>query len=107
MEGSWYGRQVGLVWLQDAPLSRSGASLKCSKLHGPSTVLLGDAGHSVTPALGQGCAAALEDCVVFAQVTFDTLLASWCLPFLVCMEGGQDAPTLHLGCSVLGRISNC
>ena len=96
-----------LVWLQNAPLRKLGTSLNCSKLHGPSTVLLGDAGHSVTPALGQGCAAALEDCAIFAQVTFDTLLASWSLPPLAGTEGGWDAPSLHLDCNVLGPISNC
>lgn len=36
-------------------------TIKTSQLHGPRTVLIGDAAHCVTPILGQGANAALED----------------------------------------------
>jgi len=54
--------------LVEAKSTPNGASVKCSKLHGPSTVILGDAAHGVTPALGQGCNAALESAEVLAKV---------------------------------------
>ena len=38
------------------------------KLHGTRVILIGDAGHSVTSTLGQGCNAALESCTVFDEV---------------------------------------
>ena len=44
-------------------------TIKASQLHGPKAVLLGDAAHCVTPILGQGANAALED----ASVLVDTL----------------------------------
>lgn len=44
-------------------------SIKCSQLHGPRTVLIGDAAHSAAPVLGQGANAALED----VSVLVDTL----------------------------------
>lgn len=44
-------------------------SIKCSQLHGPRTVLLGDAAHCAAPVLGQGANAALED----VSVLVDTL----------------------------------
>lgn len=54
---------------QEAKAAPNGASVRCSKLHGPRTVILGDAAHGVTPALGQGCNAALESATVLARVT--------------------------------------
>ncbi|KAK9803755.1 hypothetical protein WJX73_002117 [Symbiochloris irregularis] len=45
-----------------------GASVRCSTLTGPNTVLVGDAGHAVRPAMGQGCNSALESAVVLSQV---------------------------------------
>ena len=36
-------------------------TIKTSQLHGPHTLLIGDAAHCVTPILGQGANAALED----------------------------------------------
>ena len=44
-------------------------SIKCSQLHGPRTVLIGDAAHCAAPVLGQGANAALED----VSVLVDTL----------------------------------
>lgn len=38
-----------------------------SQLHGPKTVLLGDAAHTMSPVLGQGLNSSLEDVAVFAQ----------------------------------------
>ena len=38
---------------QAATASPNGASIRCTKLHGPGVVILGDAAHGVTPALGQ------------------------------------------------------
>ena len=46
--------------------------VRCSQLHGPGTVLLGDAAHAVTPIGGQGCNSALEDCKVLGQVLEQT-----------------------------------
>ncbi|MBD2338558.1 FAD-dependent monooxygenase [Calothrix sp. FACHB-156] len=41
-------------------------TIRCNLYHyGDSVVLIGDAAHAVTPALGQGCNSALEDVVVF------------------------------------------
>ncbi|KAK9820281.1 hypothetical protein WJX72_008573 [[Myrmecia] bisecta] len=54
--------------LEECPLTVGSASVRCSQLHGPATVLIGDAGHGVTPAMGQGAVSALESTVVFAQV---------------------------------------
>lgn len=44
-------------------------SIKCSQLHGPRTVLIGDAAHCAAPVLGQGANSALED----VSVLVDTL----------------------------------
>ena len=46
-----------------------GSTVRCSQLVGPSVLLIGDAGHAVTPNLGQGCNSALEDVGVFHKVT--------------------------------------
>lgn len=48
-------------------------TIKTSQLHGPRTVLLGDAAHCVTPILGQGANAALEDAsALVATITTPT-----------------------------------
>lgn len=41
-----------------------GAWVTCSSLVGPAVLLLGDAAHAVTPSMGLGCNAAMEDCGV-------------------------------------------
>lgn len=61
--------------LQDARAVPNGASILCSKLHGPNTVILGDAAHGVTPALGQGCNSALESAVILSEVSSLLLLS--------------------------------
>lgn len=44
-----------------APAAKFGRIISCSKFHGPgAVVLVGDAAHAVTSALGQGCNLALE-----------------------------------------------
>lgn len=41
-------------------------TIRCNRYHyDDSVVLMGDAAHAVSPALGQGCSSALEDVVVF------------------------------------------
>jgi kynurenine 3-monooxygenase len=50
------------------PLSRV-LTIRCNRYHfGDSVLILGDAAHAVSPALGQGCNASLEDVFVFNQI---------------------------------------
>ena len=51
-----------------SPVSTGGYNTRCSQLHGPSTILLGDAAHSMWPSLGQGANSALEDCKVLGDL---------------------------------------
>uniref|UniRef100_A0ACD5GSR8 FAD-dependent oxidoreductase n=1 Tax=Desertifilum tharense IPPAS B-1220 TaxID=1781255 RepID=A0ACD5GSR8_9CYAN len=44
-------------------------SVRCNRYHqGNRVLLIGDAAHAVSPSLGQGCNAALEDVVVFGEL---------------------------------------
>ncbi len=50
----------------------------------PVVVLLGDAGHAVTPNLGQGCNSSLEDVGIFHTVILASSLPGYCvLPALI------------------------
>eukprot|EP00803_Ostreobium_quekettii_P003079 evm.model.scf_1282.1 EVM.evm.TU.scf_1282.1 scf_1282:2036-13121(+) len=50
--------------LKTAPESIAGPVTRCTAFVGPAMVLLGDAAHSVTPAMGIGCNMAVEDAVL-------------------------------------------
>lgn len=50
------------------PISRV-ITVRCNRYHhGDSVMLIGDAAHAVSPSLGQGCNASLEDVVIFNQI---------------------------------------
>ena len=42
--------------------------VRCTQLHGPSLLLLGDTGHAVSPSTGNGMNSALEDAWLLGQV---------------------------------------
>lgn len=54
--------------LMECPVSDGFCNTRCSQLHGPGLILMGDAGHSMWPTLGQGVNSALEDAVVLNKV---------------------------------------
>lgn len=54
------------------PASPFGKIRRCSQMHGPGIVLLGDSAHAVTSGLGQGCNLALESVRVFGRVLRET-----------------------------------
>lgn len=51
----------------EAPVSGGGTMVKCSRLYSDRVVLVGDAGHSMFPALGQGCNSAIESAAVLVD----------------------------------------
>eukprot|EP00873_Tetraselmis_striata_P034258 jgi/Tetstr1/454522/TSEL_041420.t1 len=51
----------------EAPVSGGGTMVKCSKLYSDRVVLVGDAGHSMFPALGQGCNSAIESAAALVE----------------------------------------
>ena len=54
--------------LRQRPVSKI-VTVKCDRLNvGGRIVLIGDAVHAVSPSIGQGCNASLQDVMVFAQV---------------------------------------
>ncbi|MEL7036308.1 MAG: NAD(P)/FAD-dependent oxidoreductase [Cyanobacteria bacterium J06592_8] len=55
------------ITLQQKPVSKI-LTVKCDRMHvGDRILLVGDAVHAVSPSIGQGCNASLQDVQVFAQ----------------------------------------
>lgn len=81
-------RQVLPRLLASSTQSLLPCRVRCSQIHGPGTILVGDAAHAVTPIGGQGCNAALEDGLVLDQVLTESgsssnflgLLKNWYIP---------------------------
>ena len=65
--------------MQKAPLSKTGATVRCSQLHsrGANAVVYGDAGHGVSPQMAQGCNSALESAAAFAKAS-SRAQSLWC-----------------------------
>ena len=57
--------------LMASPVSSGGLNTRCSTLAAEGAILMGDAGHSMWPSLGQGANAALESAGVLATVLED------------------------------------
>uniref|UniRef100_A0A7S0WXR5 FAD-binding domain-containing protein n=1 Tax=Chlamydomonas leiostraca TaxID=1034604 RepID=A0A7S0WXR5_9CHLO len=57
---AWVDAMAAQTCAETGPGYSLSKIVRVSQLHGPACVLVGDAGHSVTSALGQGCNAALE-----------------------------------------------
>jgi hypothetical protein len=64
----WLPLQRAGPQLAAAPISNGGTIVRCSKLYSRRVVLVGDAAHSVFPALGQGANSALEGAATLATV---------------------------------------
>ena len=82
--------------------------VRCTQIHGPGTILLGDAAHAVTPIGGQGCNAALEDGQVLDQVLRETGLLSHLLskiksvmPWTACLTSVQLRHSFELYANTL------
>ena len=54
--------------LSAQPVGAVSVSTRCSRLHSGKVAVVGDAGHSMPPTLGQGLNAGLEDCAVLDDV---------------------------------------
>lgn len=61
-------KAAALAQMVPGPWSVGGAWVRCSQLHGPRVLLLGDAAHSTSPSLGQGANLSLEDSAVLNAV---------------------------------------
>jgi flavin-dependent dehydrogenase len=59
--------------MNGGPANSFGAIRSVSQFHAPNLVLLGDAAHAVTSALGQGCNMALESVRVFGKLLDDSV----------------------------------
>lgn len=58
-------------WLGVCVCSHGGrrrCRVRCSALHAPGAVLIGDAAHSVTASVGHGCDAAVEDGALLGRI---------------------------------------
>ena len=53
--------------LREKPVSKI-LTVKCDRLNVGQILLIGDAVHAVSPSIGQGCNASLQDAMIFAQV---------------------------------------
>ncbi len=76
------------------PISRI-LTIRCNRYHqGDSVLLIGDAAHSVSSSIGQGCNAALEDVVLFDNLLdeYSDNLAAAIEQFTICRK--QDAHSL-------------
>ncbi|KAL4420770.1 hypothetical protein ABPG75_010426 [Micractinium tetrahymenae] len=60
--------QLMAAQMAAAPAAQAGALVHASQLHGPALLLVGDAGHGVTPRTGNGMNAALEDALIIDQL---------------------------------------
>ena len=74
--------------LAERRLHPAGVRVHASQLHAPGLVLLGDAGHGVTPRTGNGMNAAMEDAWVLNQV---------CLCVCACWGEGGGGGGRRLG----------
>lgn len=85
------------------PRSSLGTIRRCSQMHGPGIVLLGDSAHAVTSGLGQGCNLALESVRVFGRVLRETeALADVPARFTAARQGDVAAmQQLELMCMML------
>jgi kynurenine 3-monooxygenase len=75
-------------------------TVSCDRFHdGDSILLIGDAAHAVSPSLGQGCNASLEDVLIFGQL-LEQYEDDWALVLPAFSE--QRVPDAH----ALGELSN-